>query len=168
MNRMTELGLELIRRTSSDLSTDVEARIRAAHAAEAEGSTARNVLSAILENVELARGTGMPICQDTGLTNFHLHLPRRMDAEPVKADLVDAIRLATAEGLLRPNAVDPVTGRNTGDNIGTNLPYFSVEVHDGPGIVIDLMIKGGGSENVGAQYRLPDAGLKAGRDLACV
>jgi fumarate hydratase class I len=31
--------------------------------------------------------------------------------------------------------------------------------------VIELMLKGGGCENVGAQYSLPDNRLKAGRDL---
>lgn len=158
----------MIRRTSTDLSPDVEAALRKAAATEDEGSTARSVLDAILKNVELARAGSTPICQDTGLVSFYLHLPRGMDPEPVKSGLTEAVREATRLGLLRPNAVNPVTGKNSGDNVGLNLPSFSVEVHDAPEVVVDLMQKGGGSENVGAQYRLPDARLKAGRDLAGV
>jgi len=168
MNRFVEWGVELIRRTSTDLSPDVEAALRNALEAEAPGSTARSVLETILKNVELAREGGTPICQDTGLVSFYLHVPRGLDPEPIKADLTEAVRRATALGLLRPNAVNPVTGKNSGDNTGLNLPSFSVEVHDAPEILVDLMQKGGGSENVGAQYRLPDARLKAGRDLAGV
>lgn len=168
MNPWVDWGVELIRRTSSDLSPDVEAALREAAAAEEAGSTARSVLDAVLKNVALAREASTPICQDTGLVSFYLHLPRGMDPEPVKAGLTEAVREATRRGLLRPNAVNPVTGKNSGDNVGLNLPYFSVEVHDSPDIVVDLMQKGGGSENVGAQYRLPDARLKAGRDLAGV
>lgn len=168
MNGWVRWGVELIRRSSTDLSPDVEAALRKAAASEDAGSTARSVLDAILKNVELARDASTPICQDTGLLSFYLHLPRGLDPEPVKAGLIEAVREATRLGLLRPNAVNPVTGKNSGDNVGLNLPYFSVEVHDSPDIVVDLMQKGGGSENVGAQYRLPDARLKAGRDLAGV
>lgn len=168
MSKWFEWGLELIRKTSTDLSPDVEAALRRALTQEERGSTAARVLEAILENVELARKGCTPICQDTGLSSFYLKVPRGTDPEPIKASLVDAVREATRLGYLRPNAVNPITGKNTGDNVGLNLPYFSVEVHDSAEVVIDLMQKGGGSENVGAQYRLPDARLKAGRDLAGV
>ena len=163
-----EWGLELIRRTSTDLPGDIERRIRAAREKEEPGSTPRNVLDVIIENVELARRERTPICQDTGLSSFFLHLPRGVDVEAIKADLIESVRQATREGLLRPNAVDSITGKNTGDNVGVGQPYFFVEIHDGSDIIIELMLKGGGSENVGAQYRLPDTGLKAGRDLAGV
>lgn len=168
MNKWVEWGVELLRRTTADLSPDVEAALRRSAACEVEGSTSRNVLDAILKNVELAREFGSPICQDTGLVSFYLQVPRGTDAEPLKANLTEAVREATRLGLLRPNAVNPVTGRNSGDNVGLNHPYFSVELHDSKDIVVDVMLKGGGSENVGAQYRLPDARLKAGRDLAGV
>ncbi len=168
MNRWVDWGVELIRRTSTDLSPDVEAALRRAAAAEETGSTARSVLDAILKNVALAREASTPICQDTGLVSFYLHLPRGMDPEPVKDGLTEAVREATRLGFLRPNAVNPITGKNSGDNVGLHLPCFSVEVHDSSDVLVDLVLKGGGSENVGAQYRLPDARLKAGRDLAGV
>lgn len=165
MSGYGEWGLALIRRASTDLAPDVEAVLRRGREAEAEGSTARNVLDSILRNVELSREEASPICQDTGLVNFFVKVPRGVDAEPIRAGLVDAVREATRVGLLRPNAVHPITGKNSGDNVGENLPYFAIEPWDGDEVVVDVLLKGGGSENVGAQYRLPDASIKAGRDL---
>jgi fumarate hydratase class I len=165
MGRYSEWGLELIRSASSNLSPDVEAALRRGRDGEAEGTTARNVLDSILLNVEMSRAEGSPICQDTGLTSFWIKAPRGTDTDEVKADLREAIAESTRLGILRPNSVHPITGKNTGDNLGQNLPSFSVETHDGPELIVDLLLKGGGSENVGAQYRLPEARLKAGRDL---
>lgn len=168
MAGLADWGVELIRRSSTDLSADVEATIREARDREDEGSTARSTFEVILENIELARNGGTPICQDTGLPAFYVHLPRAQDPEEVKKGLVEAVKRATSEGLLRPNAVDPITGKNSGDNEGLGLPYISIEFHDGDETIIDIMQKGGGSENVSAQYRLPDPDLHAGRDLAGV
>jgi fumarate hydratase class I len=158
-------GFELIERVSSDLSADVESRIRAAREAEDAGSTARNVFDVIVRNVELSRGKKSPICQDTGLVNFFVHAPADADVGAIRGGLTEAARRATKEGLLRPNAVHPVSGKNSGDNVGDGLPYFSFETHDRPEVVVDLLLKGGGSENCGAQYTLPDRALDAGRDL---
>ena len=165
MSRLVEQAVELIRRTATDLPDDVEAAILEARSREQEGSTAWNVLDSLVRNIALARQEGAPICQDTGLLNFFVSVPPGSDIRGLRRDLVEAARIATREGLLRPNAVDPVTGKNSGDNVGAGLPHFSFEEHDRPEITIDLMLKGGGSENVGAQYRLPDQALKAGRDI---
>ncbi len=160
-----EWGVALIRRASTDLAPDVEDALRSGLDTEVEGTPARNVLDSILRNVELSRQQASPICQDTGTVNFFVKLPRGVDAEAVRADLTEAVREATRIGLLRPNAVNPITGKNSGDNVGENLPYFAIESWDGPDVVVDLLLKGGGSENVGTQYRLPEASIKAGRDL---
>lgn len=165
MTGYRDWGVALIRRASADLSPDVEAALRRSRGTEVEGSTACNVLDSILRNVELSREESSPICQDTGLVNFFVRLPRGTDAEPIREALTESVREATRLGLLRPNAVHPITGKNSGDNVGENLPYFAFETGQGPDVVVDLLLKGGGSENVGAQYRLPDAAIKAGRDL---
>lgn len=165
MAELADWGLELIRRSSTDISADVEASLRAARDREEDGSTARSTFEVILENVEIARKGGTPICQDTGLPAFYVHLPKDGDPDATRDGLIQAVKRATAEGLLRPNAVDPVSGKNSGNNEGLGLPYISIEFHDGDETVIDIMQKGGGSENVSAQYRLPDTDLHAGRDL---
>jgi fumarate hydratase class I len=71
---------------------------------------------------------------------------------------------------MRPNAVDAIYDRNTGNNLGgDDFPYIHFEeVDTDQPLIIELMLKGGGCENVGAQYSLPDNKLGAGRDLAGV
>jgi fumarate hydratase class I len=76
---------------------------------------------------------------------------------------------ATRCAYLRPNAVDALSGVNSGDNLGDNhFPTIHFEEIEGNTLQIDLMLKGGGCENVGAQYSLPNSALGAGRDLAGV
>ena len=70
---------------------------------------------------------------------------------------------------MRPNAVDAVYDKNSGNNLGgDDFPYVHFEEVEGDDLTIELMLKGGGCENVGRQYSLPDNGLGAGRDLAGV
>jgi fumarate hydratase class I len=75
------------------------------------------------------------------------------------------VREATSRKYLRPNAVDTLTGSNTGDGAGRGIPFLHFEEWDEPTVEVRMILKGGGSENVGAQYKLPDSRLSAGRDL---
>ena len=84
----------------------------------------------------------------------------------LKEQIRRAVALATEKFYLRPNAVDPVSGNNTGNNIGDEyFPSIHFTEVEGQTLTIDLMLKGGGCENVGAQYSLPNNRLNAGRDL---
>ncbi len=156
---------ELITRTATELPEDVVRALEQAREDEDEGSTAWVVLSKYLENIDLASKRRAPLCQDTGLPLFYISLPGCMPEDVVKEKIHLALIRATEKQYLRPNAVDPLTGRNSGNNIGTGFPalYF----HDSsPGeLVIDLILKGGGSENVSTQYSLPHKELDAARDL---
>jgi fumarate hydratase class I len=165
MSQFREWGVELIKKAATDLPADVESALKRSRDIEVPGSTAQNVLDNILTNIALARAESTPLCQDTGLVNFFVTAPSGTDFEALKGDLIAATREATKRGYLRPNVVQALTGKNTGDNVGENLPYFLFEVGQGPEIIVNVMLKGGGSENVGAQYRLPDARINAGRDL---
>jgi fumarate hydratase class I len=166
MPDLTAAFVELIRRTSTDLPPDVERALQDAHGVEQEGSAARGALDTILENVALAREASTPICQDTGTPIFYVYHPRGWSTR----ELGEQIRAATAEATqktyLRPNAVDTVSGENSGNNLGGDaFPTIHFEEIEGDELIVDLMLKGGGCENVGAQYSLPNNALKAGRDL---
>jgi fumarate hydratase class I len=166
---VTPALLELIRRTSTDLPPDVEAALRAAREREAAGSAARGVFDAILENVALAREGSTPICQDTGTPLFYVRYPAGWSTRALTAAIRAAVAEATRLAYLRPNAVDSLSGRNSGDNLGGDaFPTIHFEEGEGNELVVDLVLKGGGCENVGAQYSLPYAPLGAGRDLAGV
>ena len=77
----------------------------------------------------------------------------------------EAVKLATKKGFLRQNSVDSLTGKNDGTNVGPGAPAFHFHQHRSPEICVRLALKGGGCENVGAQYSLPDDALQANRDL---
>jgi fumarate hydratase class I len=157
--------LELIRKASTDLSPDVEQVISEAYQREDEGTPAKSVFNTIMENIRMARENSTPICQDTGSLIFYIDFPVGESEKTYRDAIHWAAKEATSLQYLRPNAVDPITAKNTGNNIGVNAPYFHFHQWDKDEVRIRLMLKGGGSENVGAQYKLPYPPLKAGRDL---
>lgn len=157
--------VELIKKASTDLSYDVESSLREALNKEDNNSPAKNVLSTILENVEIARKNSTPICQDTGYLLFFVDIPYNDDEIKYRNAIIEAVRIATSKQYLRPNAVDSISGKNSGDNTGINAPYIHFNRWDKDECCIRLLLKGGGSENVGTQYKLPDTTIKAGRDL---
>jgi len=169
MRDLTKEILELIRRTSTDLPTDVEQALRAAVEQEQPGSAARGALETVLKNVELSRQNSTPICQDTGTPIFYVRHPAGWSTRQLRAMIRAALVEATKKSYMRPNAVDAVTDKNSGNNLGgEDFPYIHFEEVEGETLTVELLLKGGGCENVGAQYSLPDARLGAGRDLAGV
>lgn len=157
--------LELIRRTSTDLAPDVVRVVEKAAADEPEGSAGWSAMKTVCENIVLAREKSAPICQDTGHITFHVHHPFGYSQKMLIEQMLWAVREATAKTYLRPNSVDPLTGKNSGNNTGDGFPMFYFHEWDKDGLRFNLMLKGGGCENVGAQYRLPHPPLGAGRDL---
>lgn len=157
---------ELIRITSTDLPVVVEKRLHAAQKLEKAGSAARGAMDTILENIEMTRRNSTPICQDTGTPIFYVHYPAGVDANEIAKQIRQATEMATKKSYLRPNAVHSLTGKNSGNNLGDEyFPSIHLQQADGEALTIDLILKGGGCENVGAQYSLPNDQLNAGRDL---
>ena len=156
---------ELIRRASTDLPADIEAALRRAYEQENAGSAAQNTLGVILENVRMSRAGSTPICQDTGTPIFYVYYPTGWSTIVLKKQIREAVAQATAKSYLRPNSVETLSGKNTGNNLGDDFPYFHFEEWEEDYLKVDLMLKGGGCENVGAQYSLPDTRLSADRDL---
>ena len=169
MRDITDNVLELVRLTSTDLSPDVEASIWRAVEQEEPGSAARGALETILENVALSRKNSTPICQDTGTPIFYVYHPAGWSTRQLRQQIETAVVQATKKAYLRPNSVDSLTGKNSGNNLGgSHFPSIHFEEVEGESLSIELMMKGGGCENVGAQYSLPNDALSAGRDLAGV
>ena len=167
---LTEKTLELIRRTSSSLPPDVEKRLCESVEKEEPGSAARGALETIMKNVELSRANSTPICQDTGTPIFYVHYPEGWSTRKLRQQIRAAMVEATKRNFMRPNAVDAIYDKNSGNNLGgEDFPTIHFEEIDADQpLVIELMLKGGGCENVGRQYSLPDNSLGAGRDLAGV
>jgi len=156
---------DLIVRASTDLPDDVVEALKGARNREAEGTPAKNVLGMLLQNVDLARKARTPICQDTGTNIYHVHYPKGTSTLQLRRIIERATERATNDSILRPNAVDPVSGKNSGNNLGAENPFMQFEEWEDDALEIKLLLKGGGCENVSGQYKLPDGDLEAGRDL---
>jgi len=166
MRNLTQNIIELIRLTSISLPADVEAALISSFEREQDGSLSKNVLGAILENIKIAREESVPLCQDTGTPNFFVRFPAKYSTIYLTRMIRIAVAEATEKAYLRPNAVDGLTGVNSGNNLGEkHFPSIHFEEIEGDTLTIDLLLKGGGCENVGRQYTLPDMSLHAGRDL---
>jgi fumarate hydratase class I len=175
MQDLTESILELIRLTATNLPPDVEAALRRSLEQEEPGSAARGALETILKNVELSRQRSTPICQDTGTPIFYVRHPEDANVlglpstRKLRQQIETAVAEATKRSYLRPNSVNSLTEKNTGNNLGdAHFPTVHFEEVEGETLTMELMLKGGGCENVGAQYSLPDNSIGAGRDLAGV
>lgn len=169
MQDLTAPVLELIRLASTDLPPDIEDSLRKAVENEQPGSAARGALETILQNVELSRRNSTPICQDTGTPIFYVNYPAGWSTLQMRRQIEAAVVEATRRSYLRPNSVDSLSGKNSGNNLGGHhFPSIHFEEVDDEVLTVQLLLKGGGCENVGAQYSLPDSRLGAGRDLAGV
>lgn len=169
MRDLTEQILELIRLTSTSLPPDIEAALKRSLEQEEPGSAARGAFETIMKNIELSRKNATPICQDTGTPIFYVYHPEGWSTRKLREQIRTAMVEATKRSYMRPNAVDAVYDKNSGNNLGgDDFPSIHFEEVEGDTLTIELMLKGGGCENVGAQYSLPDNRLGAGRDLAGV
>lgn len=157
--------LELVIATSTDLPEDVEAALHRAQAKAAPASPEAEAFAAMLENARMARERKLPICQDTGTLLFTIRSPGGINRTAFEDQARSAVAKATAMGVLRQNCVETLSGHNTGNNLGYGSPVFHWHEEDRNDLEVTLMLKGGGSENMGAQYSLPDNSLGAGRDL---
>jgi len=165
MNALHDSMLELIRRTSAEIPDDVQTAILSSLEREKKGTIAESAMKIIEKNIELAKQKSQPICQDTGSIIFYIDCPIGFDEIEFEETVRKAVRLATRKGFLRQNSVDSITGVNDGTNVGPGSPTVHFHQHRSPEVYIRLVLKGGGCENVGAQYSLPNEKLKANRDL---
>jgi len=166
MSVLLESLVELIRRASAELPDDVNRALVASLEREKTGTIAASALQIIERNIELAKRKSQPLCQDTGSVLFYIECPVGYDQIAFAQTARDAVKAATAKGYLRQNSVDALTGKNDGTNLGPGAPALHFHQHASPEIQVRLVLKGGGCENVGAQYSLPDERIHASRDLA--
>ena len=157
--------VELIRRTSSDLPVDVVSAIEKGLLTEKRDSIAHKTLQMILKNIDIAREKSLPMCQDTGTPVFYVNYPAKVSQIDIKRKISQAIKESVHKLYLRPNIVDTLTGKNLGDRTGPGYPVINFEEWKKDYIKVILMLKGGGCENVGTQYALPDSRVNAVRDL---
>ncbi|MCL1864496.1 MAG: fumarate hydratase [Spirochaetes bacterium] len=114
------------------------------------GSAARETLQILTENIEIAEKDSIPLCQDCGSVIIFLSIGQ--DVEITGEYLYDAVNHSVSDAynrlyLRKSIAADPLRRKNT----GTNTPAFiHADIVSGNSLIIDIMLKGGGSENMSA------------------
>src|ERR1019366_4844891 len=147
--------LELITQTSTNLPPDVRAAMSIAAKEETPHTQSSHALGIILSNIDMAVDDTGPICQDTGMPTFFVHTPVGVNQIRIKKAIQNAVAEATRLGKLRPNSVDSLTGKNSGNNLGEETPVIHFEQWENDDIEVKLILKGGGCENKNIQYSVP-------------
>jgi fumarate hydratase subunit alpha len=147
------------------LRPDVRSALRAALATE-PSERGRAVIEQLLANSEIAAVDRVPVCQDTGTAWVRLTLGTD---QPLPGDLQaiadDSVARAYRDFGLRMSLVrDALLDRtNTRDNTPA---FLDVSLRPGTGARVEVMLKGGGSDNASALLMLPpSAGLAGVRDF---
>ena len=154
-------AFNLIKQAVIFLPRDVKNALAGAYAEETS-EVAKTQLKTILTNIALAEEQQIPMCQDTGVLTFYVRAGNKVrELDRLQEAFTEAVRKATFEVPLRPNAVDPFTQKNSADNTGRLIPQVQLEITSGDCLEITVMAKGGGSENVSALGMLaPSEGVK--------
>ncbi len=147
--------LELIIQTSTNLPPDVRAAMAQALKQENSSTQAGQALAIIGQSIDMSYEDEGAICQDTGFPTFEIKTPVGINQIIMKKQIMEAVAETTRRGKLRPNSVDSITGKNSGNNLGPESPVIHFEQWERPEIEVRLLLKGGGCENKNIQYSLP-------------
>lgn len=161
VKEVTETISRLLQDACYHLSGDMVAALAAARERE-ESPVARGVFARLLENAEIAKRDGVPLCQDTGMAIVFLEVGQEVHlvGGELSAAVDEGVRRAYGEGYLRKSVVtQPFSARiNTKDNTPAILHTAIVP---GDRLKITALSKGFGSENMSRLAMLtPAAGRK--------
>jgi fumarate hydratase subunit alpha len=162
---MSDRVAEALAKAMGIAATRARKDVRRLLAAALEKETkpiARKQLEFILANFDLGVKQCAPYCQDTGTIHVYAALGEKF---PVQSGIYAAIEVgivrATRDVPLRPNSIDPVSERKYPDNTGPGLPDVATRIVPGDALDIDVMLKGGGSENMSRLFMLEPIGALA-------
>ena len=164
-NKIEEGIVKLIRKAETELPIDVINALR--KAADIEDGFAKVQIETILKNIELAKESHRPMCQDTGIQTFFVTIGIDFPyISKIKKWITNGVKRATEEIPLRPNTVNPLTNVNHKDNTGNHIPYITWDFTEGNQVTITALPKGGGSENMSKLGMLkPGVGINGAKDF---
>lgn len=156
VDRIAQAVSEMCQLAGITLTDDMLRALEQAYRDEAS-PLGKHALRILLENARLATETGVPYCQDCGVTVVFATLGQ--DCHVAGGSLTEAInegvRRGYSEGYLRASMLtSPLDRRNTGDNTPAVIHY---DVAPGDRLELAISLKGGGSENMSRQAMLKPA-----------
>lgn len=141
-----KLLVKFIKVVATRLPDDVLEILREEGEAEKD-LTAKRFYEMMLDNIRYAVEKEIPICQDTGIPFFFIKLGLRSPhLNLIPSIIEESVEMASEEVPLRPNAVNPITDENLGDNVGPYIPWVEYELLPNSDLIeITLLLSGGGS-----------------------
>lgn len=160
---LIDILTKLIVNTSIQLPDDVIQKLQELSKKETSGM-ARVFYDAMLKDIELAKELNSPCCQDTGILQFYIKIGTGFPLiNEIEECVFKASLAACSLAPLRPNVIDPFTGKNTGNNVGCGTPLIDYKLMpNNNDIEIYLYMAGGGCSMPGAaKVFLPIDGFEA-------
>lgn len=143
--QVAEAVCQIYKEAAIVLPDDIKNALKKAYDNE-DSDIAKLNIKSILNNLELAEKNQIPMCQDTGLPIIFVKLGN-VQVENLEQGIIDGVKMATENVPLRTNVVDPLTRKNTGNNIGKGIPQINIELTDEAILELTVFPKGFGSEN---------------------
>jgi len=156
LDEITKNIKEMCIQANLSLADDVKEALEGAQKKES-GVLAKQILSELEKNLEIAKNDAIPICQDTGMAVVFINIGQDVHFEGglLEDAINEGIRQGYTEGYLRKSVVkDPVERENTNDNTPGIIHYNIVA---GDKVEITVAPKGFGSENMSRIYMLKPA-----------
>lgn len=147
------------------LPKDVEKEINNFFMKE-ESQIGKGILKNIIDNNDISKTEGVPLCQDTGMIVAFVEIGQDVQLEggSITEAINEGVKQGYKDGYLRKSVVNnPLDRENTKDNTPAIIYYDIVE---GNNIIIDITAKGFGSENMSRLKMLkPSEGIKGVEDF---
>ncbi|MFH1096804.1 MAG: fumarate hydratase [Candidatus Desantisbacteria bacterium] len=151
-SKINELAYQLCIKANCSLSSDIKQSLD--NALTHSTGRGKDVLNILVENIELAEQTSVPVCQDTGIVVVFLEIGQNvMVVDGYIEDAInDGVRRAYHDAFLRKSVVsDPIIRKNTNDNTPAMIHTRIVE---GETFRLIIMPKGCGGENMSSLWML--------------
>ncbi len=106
----------------------------------------KKIVDIFIENSNISKTEKRALCQDTGYVQFFIEIGRDVHINfNIEKEIETIIAEFYEKNYLRKSLADPITKLNTQNNTPVFINYNLVE---GEELKVDILIKGGGSENV--------------------
>ncbi|MCX7913996.1 MAG: fumarate hydratase [Thermodesulfovibrionales bacterium] len=146
--------IELYKKVAISIPSDIEEALKTAYAQETDDNIKAS-LNEMLKKIVLSRKNAIPVCEDPGFPIFFVRVPIGISYQMIRDVIVESTKIATEKIPLKPNAIDSITGENSGNNVGSYFPLIYIEETTESLFIVDLMLRCPLCENMSITYSLP-------------